>query len=51
MTISLKIPIKRLKKTDAIIIRDATPTFLYKDLSFRAEGEILVPFLIQDLTG
>jgi hypothetical protein len=32
MTISLKRPITRLKKTDAIMIREAMPTFLDKDL-------------------
>jgi hypothetical protein len=32
MTISLKRPITRLKKTDAIMIREAIPIFLYIDL-------------------
>jgi hypothetical protein len=32
MTISLKRPTTRLKKTDAIMIREAMPTFLDKDL-------------------
>jgi len=32
MTISLKRPITRLKKTDAIMISEAMPTFLDKDL-------------------
>jgi hypothetical protein len=32
MTISLKRPITRLKKTEPIMIRDAMPTFFDKDL-------------------
>jgi len=32
MTISLKRPITRLKKTDAIMISEAIPIFLDKDL-------------------
>jgi hypothetical protein len=37
MTISLKRPITRLKKTDAIMISEAMPTFLDKDLLMDVE--------------